>query len=191
MGFQDSVRSIKKLKIQGATHIAIAAAEALVSFAQKNSIQDRHEFLRQLHHAKRILESTRVTEPAMRNVLSHIIAINPKQNIMAIKHELQERKKNILARLFQAQKELIAQGLKVIKKNSIVYTHCHSSTVTALLIAAKKKGITVNNTETRPLFQGRKTALELARAGIKVKHFVDSAIELALKDADMMMVGAD
>jgi ribose 1,5-bisphosphate isomerase len=80
-----------------------------------------------------------------------------------------------------------------IKNKMIVFTHCHSSTVRDALIRAKKQGINfeVHNTETRPVFQGRITAKELAKAGIPVTHYVDSAARLALKKSDLMLLGAD
>jgi len=53
------------------------------------------------------------------------------------------------------------------------------------------KKFVVHNTETRPNLQGRKTAAELASLGIKVVHFVDSAARLALKKADIMLIGCD
>ena len=76
---------------------------------------------------------------------------------------------------------------------SIVFTHCHSNTVIAIFKEAKKerKNFTVYNTETRPLFQGRLTAKELSREGISVRHFIDSAARLALKEVDLMLIGAD
>jgi translation initiation factor 2B subunit (eIF-2B alpha/beta/delta family) len=51
------------------------------------------------------------------------------------------------------------------------------------LIYAKNKGkkFQVYNTETRPLFQGRRTAKELGKAGIKVTMFVDSASAIAIE----------
>ncbi len=72
--------------------------------------------------------------------------------------------------------------LKLIKNNQIIFTHCHSTNVVNALISAHKKGkkFEVYNTETRPLFQGRKTAVELSSAGISVTTFVDSALGLAL-----------
>ena len=82
---------------------------------------------------------------------------------------------------------------RVVKQNSIIFTHCHSTNVTKALIYAKKHGkkFLVYNTETRPLFQGRKTAKELAAAGIKVTTFADSAARIAIKQADLMVIGAD
>jgi translation initiation factor 2B subunit (eIF-2B alpha/beta/delta family) len=88
---------------------------------------------------------------------------------------------------------------KIIKNNSVVFTHCRSTNVSNALIYAKKKGkkFEVYNTETRPLFQGRKTAKELKKAGIKVTMFVDSAVGIALgkeqgtKKVSLVFLGAD
>jgi translation initiation factor 2B subunit (eIF-2B alpha/beta/delta family) len=61
----------------------------------------------------------------------------------------------------------------------------------------QKRKFEVYNTETRPLFQGRKTAQELKKAGIKVTMFVDSALGVALskeqgtKKATKVFLGAD
>ena len=61
------------------------------------------------------------------------------------------------------------------------------------MIYAKNKGkkFEVFNTETRPLLQGRKTAKELAKSGIKVTMVVDSAARDAIKNSDVMIIGAD
>jgi translation initiation factor 2B subunit (eIF-2B alpha/beta/delta family) len=71
--------------------------------------------------------------------------------------------------------------------------------VTHALIYAhdNKKKFQVYNTETRPLFQGRKTARELKKAGINVTMFVDSALGVALsheqktKKVNKIFIGAD
>jgi translation initiation factor 2B subunit (eIF-2B alpha/beta/delta family) len=80
-----------------------------------------------------------------------------------------------------------------------VFTHCHSTNVINALVYAHKKAkkFEVYNTETRPLFQGRKTAKELAKAGIKITDFVDSAVDLALegrqgfKKISIILIGCD
>lgn len=45
-------------------------------------------------------------------------------------------------------------------------THCHSGSVIKTLVEAHKqnKKIQVFNTETRPLYQGRKTSADLVKA---------------------------
>ena len=88
---------------------------------------------------------------------------------------------------------------KLIKNKDVIFTHCHSTNVVNALIYAKKHGkkFQVYNTETRPIFQGRKTAEELGKLGIKVTMFVDSATMIALtkkqgaKKVNKVFLGAD
>ncbi len=155
---------IKSVKIQGATNIAKAAAFAYsLSPTQKT---------------KKLLLSLRPTEPTLTNMLNHL-AVLPKDQVLA--H-------------FQfAQEEINRQVLKLIKPNSIIFTHCHSTNVSKALIYAKRKGknFQVYNTETRPLFQGRITAQELSKSGIKVTTFIDSAAHEAIKKCNLILLGAD
>ena len=92
-----------------------------------------------------------------------------------------------------SRKKIRLIGSRLIKSNSIVFTHCHSSTVISILLEAKKQGkkFQVYNTETRPNFQGRKTAIELLKAGIPVTMFIDSAASIALRKADLFLFGVD
>ncbi len=74
-----------------------------------------------------------------------------------------------------------------------IYTHCHSSTVEKIIISAHKQGkkINVRNTETRPKFQGRITAANIAKAKIPVEHFVDSAAIEAIRGSNLFLFGCD
>jgi translation initiation factor 2B subunit (eIF-2B alpha/beta/delta family) len=168
--FNEIVKDIKKIKIQGARNIAKKALYAYSLIPTKAS--------------KRKLLSSRPTEPMMENVL-----------------DLAEKKtyKEILKHFDEAQEEINKSCLKLIKKDDVIFTHCHSTNVVNALIYSHKKGkkFEVYNTETRPLFQGRRTAKELKRAGIKITMFVDSALGVALskeqgtKKVDKVFLGAD
>ena len=170
--FDEVAESIKKIKIQGARNIAKAALYAYSLIPTKSSIKK--------------LISLRPTEPMLQKVLS-----------LAKKEPYQE----ILQHFDSSQNSINKQVYKLIKDKDVIFTHCHSTNVTSALIYAKKKGkkFQVYNTETRPLFQGRKTAKELTDAGIKVTMFVDSASAIAMerenkKDrihADKIFIGAD
>ena len=168
--FNQIARDIKEIKIQGARNIAKKALYAYNLIPTKSS--------------KKKLLSLRPTEPMLENVLNKI----EKQPY-----------KEILKHFDSAQEKINKKVFKLIKKNDVIFTHCHSTNVVGALIYAKKKGkkFEVYNTETRPLFQGRKTARELKKAGIKVTMFVDSALGVALskeqgtKKADKVFLGAD
>lgn len=166
MGFEQICKDIKSLKIQGATNVAKVGIEAFKIKHDKASL-------------KKLL-SLRPTEPTLRNAVQFCLK-DPKKNPgLALKH------------LDETQKIIAKYGSRKIKKGDIVYTHCHSSAVTAVIKEAfKTKKFEVYNTETRPMFQGRITATELAKEGIPVTHFVDSAARHVLKKATLMLIGAD
>lgn len=176
--YEETLTKIKSLEIQGAENIAIAAVQA---FAEK--LKETQDVEKLKGYAEE-LGSLRETEPALRNALRYCL-LNFKNNPAVAE---------TAANYFKDSKERIAEiGAKKIHDGMTVFTHCHASTVTKILIEAWRQGkrFTVRNTETRPRFQGRKTAEELAKAGIPVIHSVDSAGRLGMKDADIFLFGAD
>jgi len=168
--FNQILKDIKSVKIQGARNIAKKALYAYSLIPAKES--------------KKKLLLSRPTEPMMENVLD----LTEKQSYEEIRKHFDE-----------AQDKINKEVFKLIKNKDVVFTHCHSTNVTNALVYAKKKGknFEVYNTETRPLFQGRKTARELRKKGIKVTMFIDSALGVALskeqgtKKADKVFLGAD
>lgn len=168
--FNKISKDIKSIKIQGARNIALQGLKAYKLIPTQTS--------------KNKLLKLRPTEPMLANILK-------------IADNLSEKQLNI--KLKQNQEIINKQVFKLIKNNSVIFTHCHSSTVIQALINAKRKNkkFEVYNTETRPLFQGRKTAKDLKKAGIKNTMFVDSAASIALtksqgtKDVDLVLLGAD
>ena len=129
--FNQILKDIKSIKIQGARNVAKAGLRAYRLIPTESS--------------KKKLLAARSTEPMLRNLLELAGKMSDK--------ELNERIK-------QNQDKINKAVFKLIKNNSVIFTHCHSSSVTSALIYAKKNGkkFEVYNTETRPLFQGRKTS---------------------------------
>lgn len=178
MNYQEIVQKIKSLEIQGAEKIAVAAVDA---FGQKlQQTQDYNE----LKQAYEELKATRPTEPALRNALRYCLE----------NYQTNKEVTTFVTNYFKNAKEKIAEyGAKKIQDGMIVFTHCHSSTVEAILFKAKDQGkkFTVYNTETRPRFQGRITAESIAKHGIPVVHFVDSAARNFVRKADIFLFGCD
>jgi translation initiation factor 2B subunit (eIF-2B alpha/beta/delta family) len=168
--FNKILEDIKNVKIQGARNVAMKALEAYFLFPNENT--------------KKTLKNLRPTEPMLFRVLNEI---NKKT------------KQEILNHFIEAQKKINKNILKIIKNNDLIFTHCHSTNVINALINARKNGkkFSVVNTETRPLYQGRKTSFELKRAGIKVTEYVDSAAKVAITEGktdapvDKVFLGAD
>jgi ribose 1,5-bisphosphate isomerase len=187
---------IRKLEVQGARNVAIAAIKALEALAQETSAKTRKEFTKELSEAKATLFTSRATEPLMRNAVRWIISQveqSGKEKVDALAKVVSSSSSQFLKNL-EASKECIAEiGAKRIRDNMVVFTHCHSSTVTHLLGRAKKDGKTfeVVCTETRPVFQGRITAKEMLALGVKTTFIVDSAARSFMRNADLVIVGAD
>jgi ribose 1,5-bisphosphate isomerase len=152
--------------------------------------------MEELAEAREVLFASRSTEPLMRNALRWIISQvgdSGKEKVDALAEVVASSSSRFLKDL-EASKECIAEiGSKRIRNNMVVFTHCHSSTVTNILLKAKEDGKTfeVVCTETRPVFQGRITAKELLSFGIKTTFIVDSAARSFMRNADLVIVGAD
>ena len=187
---------IRKLEVQGARNIAITAIKALEALAKETTSQTRKEFIEELKRAQAILFASRSTEPLMRNALRWIISQVEnctKEEVDILAEVVSSSSSQFLCNL-EASKECIAEiGSKRILDNMVVFTHCHSSTVTYLLRKAKESGkvFEVVCTETRPVFQGRLTAKELMSLDLKTTFIVDSAARSFIHKADLVIVGAD
>jgi len=192
----ETADKIRRLEVQGARNIAIAAVKAVEVMATQAEARSKEEILKMLYNARDILFTSRVTEPLMRNAIRRIIAKveeTSEYNIETIRDVISTAAKEFLRDLDKSG-ELIAEiGAKRIRDKAVVFTHCHSSTVVNILRRAKDQGksFEVICTETRPLFQGRITARELVKAGIKTTLIVDSAARFFMNEADIVIVGAD
>jgi len=188
---------IKALRVQGAVRVALAAVAALGAAAQQSRARTVKEFETELQKGAHMLLSARPTEPALRNGLRFLIAQARKQKFGSVAEgrafvaRLAERfKQEVLAQ----QAKIAKIGAREISSGDVILTHCHSNNVMNVLReAAKRKDIRVICTESRPLYQGRITAAELAAAHIPVTMVVDNAVHTIMHQAnvDMVMVGAD
>ena len=111
MGFNKICKDIKNLKIQGAEKVALAGLKALKIKNDQNAVDK--------------LLSLRSTEPCLRNALNYARSDGTIQE--AIDH------------FTRAHKKIVAYGMNKIKRNDVVFTHCHSGTVTNILKEARKK----------------------------------------------------
>ncbi len=187
---------IRKLEVQGARNVAIAAIKALEALTEETSARTQKEFMEELKEARGTLFASRTTEPLMRNAVRWLISQvedSGEEQVGALAKVVSSSSSQFLKDL-EASKERIAEiGSKRIRDDMVVFTHCHSSTVTHLLSKAKEDGkrFEVVCTETRPVFQGRITAKEMLALGVKTTFIVDSAARSFMRDADIVIVGAD
>ncbi len=193
---KDTAERIRILQVQGARNVAIAAVKAIQTQAEKTRAKNKAAFLSELKESQTIFVASRETEPLMRNAIRFI---NTKaqgastEKVAELSCLVSSAANQFLTEL-DASREIIAEiGAKRIRDGMVIFTHCHSSTVTRMMAKAKNQGknFKVICTETRPAFQGRITAKELVDLGIETTFIVDSAARTFIGDADFVVVGVD
>jgi len=196
-------RDIASIKIQGATNVAKAIAKALRDYAKKLDSKKSSDFIRDIGIAGKYLVSSRITEPMADNVVEfilHYLKKNKDNEVPELKKIMQDAIDYFFVLVAQNEKRIIQTGEKLIKFGDKVFTHCHSSTVISILLSAKnnKKNFEVFQTETRPLYQGHRTANDLRRANIKDTLVVDSAAPFLISkisgskfNVDKLIIGCD
>lgn len=179
--------------MQGASAVQTAGVRALHVTARQTKTKSLIAFRNELRQTGLALIRSRPTEPGLRTAVRIIWKTAFEKN-----GSLASTKKKVLEKCnwFESERQKMLQhvaqiGAHAIPKNAVVLTHCHSHTVEEILKTARKKIDRVYCTETRPLFQGRITAINLSKAGIDTVYLVDSAASITLKNADLFLTGAD
>lgn len=192
---QNTKRSIRTLRIQGARNVAAAGLGCLKIAAQKAPARTPEDLLRTLTRISREVSLIRVTEPMLRNVLASVLVELSQSTQLALPkfRDLATSGCDGQLGIMNASIAKVREhGAQVIKDGSVIFTHCHSSSVTGLIIAeSRRKSVRAICTETRPKWQGRKTAKELTESGVEVSLSVDSATHMYMAGADLVLIGAD
>ncbi len=187
---------IRRLEVQGARNVAIAAIKALQTLAEQTKAKNKTALLNELKEAQAVLFASRETEPLMRNAVRWIITQtedSSTEKTDALSQMVVSNAAEFLKNLEASRERAAEIGAKRIRDGAVVFTHCHSSTVTRLLARAKADGknFKVICTETRPAFQGRITAKEMVELGVETTFIVDSAARSFMGNVDLVVVGAD
>lgn len=196
-------QDIKNVKIQGATQVALAVIDALKRLVRQWEKDSKKEFIRQILETGRFLAQARATEPLADNVvdfLSYHLRKNRDLGVKELKKVVEDSLGYFLTLLEQNNKKIMRSGESLIKFGDRIFTHCHSGTVIKIFWAAKqnKKRFEIFQTETRPLYQGHKTARELLKNNIRDTLVVDSAAPYLISKisgpkfcVDKVIIGCD
>ena len=193
---QKIVDDIKSITIQWATNIAKAAFEILISESKEKSFESWSAFLDFIQQGMELLISARPTEPMLFNGMDYIKAeistLAPNASADECQQKVAEAAQFYLNLINETAERAVLNGLGIINDGDNVLTHCHSSSAVKTLKLHKVKGLKfkVYNTETRPLFQWRKTAKDLIEAGIDTTMVVDWVAPFLMDEesgTDLMM----
>ena len=187
----------KKQLLQLRKKEPLAIAQTVIS-SLHNTIQSTRNapldsFIKKMSKEKNFIFETIKSEPLMKNAVSFIFNDIRQKSFEALKKELLQRTSYVSQYLDDVYGNIAEYGYKKIKRGMCIYTHNYSESVLNLLLKAKKSGTNfeVHITETRPCLGGRKMAATLSKYNIPVTYYVDAAVRLALKKADIVLLGAD
>lgn len=198
-------KDIEAIKIQWATNIAREWMRNLWEEISIQKFKDLSEFGFFLDEAIKLLKNARETEPMLFNGLNLCLKnykelSKQKETLAGMQKKLSKVCLWYVAEIEKEEKIRPLIGAKLIKSGYNIFTHCHSGSVVKLLTTAwnQWKKIQVYNSETRPLYQWRKTSQDLVNAWVPdtmvtdniAPFFVDNLYESHV-NIDMVVLGCD
>jgi len=188
------IRGIRTDRTHGASWLSRAAVETLRLQAERSKASSACELLEELKEVGRELVQARPSMAPLANGVCQVvqdILRSGEEDVASLRlftarraGEWIEESEGALAKAAEHASHLISRG-------AVVMTHSYSSTGITALRMCRDKGIRVVATESRPLFEGRRTARELAASGLGVTLIVDSAMGYLMRNVDVALVGAD
>lgn len=167
-------QDIKDITIQWATNIAREACKIMEQELRNQNFSDSNEVTNFFNTASQMLIDARETEPLLRNAMKYA---KSKLKWWADANKIADAFWEYLWWIEREEEIRPGIGAELIHDWDIVFTHCHSKSVIDILVKARNewKKIQVYNTETRPLYQWRKTSQDLVSAWVPDTMVVDSS----------------
>ena len=194
----DAYKQIKDMRIHGAGRIARLAASALKNFVENSKVSDRDQFYNNIIDAGEKLRSARPTAVSLPNAVNIVLASTKKsynsgESADNIRETTIHRAEQFVHDSLDAYNKIGEYGGKRIRNGDTVITICNSEAAISVLKKAHDmgKGIKIICCETRPLFQGQKTAATLSKHGCDVTIIIDSAVRRFIDKVDRAVCGAD
>ncbi len=165
---------IKTITIQWATNIAREACKIMEQKLRDAEFLNHDELVKFFDQASQMLIDARETEPLLRNAMKYA-KFKLKEWVDA--NSVADSFKEYLGWIEREEEIRPKIWAELIHDGDDIFTHCHSKSVIDILKKAWNdwKKIHVYNTETRPLYQWRKTSLDLLQAWVPNTMLVDSS----------------
>ena len=195
----DACGNLKALKVRGGGRVARYAVQALRDHAAgAPRAKTPAEYLDAILKAGGKLKSARPTAFALTNGVNYVLDRGAKclesgGSIEEIREVAMKASNDFLAYSMDAVAIIGEIGARRIEDGDTIITHSDSEAAMSVMKKAHDmgKGIRVYCTETRPNYQGHKTAAALAAYGIDTTLICDSACRVMMGDADKAIVGCD
>jgi len=183
-----AMRWLRNDRDMGAGTLARAAADEVVKLARLCPAEWFAKLQSLLDEAIEKLEGVR---PAMAAVVNLMDDVRPLLADARSPDELAAAIEDLIERSRQAEERVAQQVAAGIAPGWQVMTISYSGTVQRALLAAADKLQRVLVCEGRPLLEGRRLAAELEERGVPITLLTDAQAFALMKQADMVLLGAD
>jgi ribose 1,5-bisphosphate isomerase len=195
----DACGNLKELNVRGGGRVARYAVQALRDYAiEAPSSKTPAEYFDPILKAGGKLKSARPTAFALTNGINYVLnrgvkCLETGGSVEEIRNATVKASNDFLAYSMDAVTIIGEIGARRIKNGDTIITHSDSEAAMSIMKKAHDmgKGIRVYCAETRPNYQGHKTAAALAAYGIDTTLICDSACRMMMGDADKAIVGCD
>jgi ribose 1,5-bisphosphate isomerase len=195
----DACGNLKAMSVRGGGRVARYAVQALRDYAMDApGARTPAGYFDPILKAGGKLKSARPTAFALTNGVDYVVNRGAKclesgGSVEEIRDATVRASNDFLAYSMDAVAIIGEIGARRIKNGDTIITHSDSEAAMSVMKKAHDmgKGITVYCTETRPNYQGHKTAAVLAAYGIDTTLICDSACRVMMGDADKAIVGCD
>lgn len=183
---------IRSMEIRGAGRIARAVAAELRDYAKRLTTKDIDDFNEKMNFAAELLVGTRPTAVSLPNAVRAVMRYKG-ATVDEAKIEIKRLADEFITNSENAVRKIGEIGAKRVRDGDTIMTHCNSSAAISIMAAAHEQGkdIKVIATESRPRMQGLLTIKQLDALGIPTSMIVDSAVRYFMKEADLVVMGAD
>lgn len=181
----------------GAAFLAREALKVMRLVTEDSRIDGPAAFLKELGRLSFRLISLR---PSMSSPIANAVVrafhgisrvAGTTSDVTALRQATQRIIEDLLAVCRENVNRAAEQASQLVPEGTTLLTHSYSETCLSSLRACKPKNPRIYVTESRPLFEGRKTAAGLREAGIDVTLLTDAQAGHFMAKMDLVLVGAD
>jgi ribose 1,5-bisphosphate isomerase len=194
----DACDNLGALKVRGGGRVARYAVQALRDYAKVARGKTPAEYWNPTMKAGEKLKSAKPTAFALTNGINYVLnwgvrSLEAGGSVEEIRNATVNAADDFLAYSRDAVRIIGETGARRIKNGDTIITHSDSEAAISIMKSAHDlgRGIKVYCTETRPNYQGHRTAAALAAYGVDTTLICDSACRVMMGDADKAIVGCD
>lgn len=191
---ENLIRDVSEDNTSGAVELTRKGAQVLVLLAEETTAQETRQFLAELVAAgKGLIEAQPSMAPLFNLVNTVLSSVRKPQDAGEARRVAKSAAQSFGADLDTRGEQIGLEALSLISDGSTVLTYSRSSTVLGALLLARARGraFRVLCTESRPMYEGRRLARELAQEDIATTLIVDAAVARFVDQIDLVVVGAD